>query len=381
MDLLLLITKQPKNYLNNMANPTETIHQRLGGFWSSPILRFIPVLNTIQSDKLYDIAQETLQQQPHQKDSVNHKLGEFWNSSAIRFIPILNTIRSDKIMGIAYVAISDKQDLIVPDLAAEEENEPTPKSLALTCVEKPSSGTILLHNKNNALKLVDDADVKWKDAPLKWDDYPLYLNQYELSTMNFDHIVSILQKDVSVHPITNAGLGGESLCDILTRIKGLYEDALIDYQKKLQEAFPRDTGNNKIAKRMWTGVFREVKPAFLRNILSKAALMASGILNHSKPEGSYHRKKWLIYIDIKESDRLKQARDMIQNRSSLLHEELEEFREQNPLLYQENIVNELLQLNKVFKNLFPKEELMLSDTLDLTQYLKQYEIEETEITA
>ncbi len=196
-----------------------------------------------------------------------------------------------------------------------------------------------------------------KQSTLHWDNHPVRITDAQFQTLNKERVFSILQGK-NLMPSSLAGLQpAKIVCQTIGLIDKLYCDAISDYTQRLVVASEADFMqiNTLITKYGWVplkytagglgacsvlglALGSPLGPfgAVVGGAVGAAMGLISGFFGGKKltqrtieREGSAHRVKWMISVDVLEELRFKKIYENISNAVMPLMEDLKRLEQQN----------------------------------------------------
>ena len=224
-----------------------------------------------------------------------------------------------------------------------------------------------------------------QDSVLNWNQHPLRISEAQLETIDMPSVMKVLQKTLQ-SPSELAGFDVSQIKEeVILLIDKEFREAMLRYEQTLIDVSAKDltkiralevshrhhpgagagigAGGGALA---GAGIGAIAGPAgaaiggVIGAILGSILLffgVKQGVSIHVNHSGSAHRIKWLIQVDGDESKRLQRAKNLLINRAILLSSELKRLEEAGEKC--EFRKEKILQLHKVFKALFPQENILV----------------------
>lgn len=196
---------------------------------------------------------------------------------------------------------------------------------------------------------------------IDWRVYPVDVSKEQFEVVQgWNKVFSVLTEKTQM-PSKQAGLSGD-LSPVIKQINSIYTKAMERYKDQFMTAARSD--GIKIS---------EMEAYGYENTIAKGIIWLFRRItsHHTKvvQAASAHRYKWIIVTEALEEKRLADSKDMIEQRSAVLIEDLK--RELSKGFVNNDYVKELDQLEKVFRALFPQTQLEVgSPPVNVRAYLE-----------
>lgn len=220
---------------------------------------------------------------------------------------------------------------------------------------------------------------------LDMNRYPIVLTNHEETTINMDHVLSVIQQRTR-SPSAIAGLDHARRPAIILRVDDMFDRAQEEYRSLLRRGIRSDRRNLDLLDRE---LAREVAPYrfplalrilffFMRNTCRNLTERLEQAIDHlsitTRHAQSAHRRAAMIRIDTLEKRRLNETGDILVLRMLVLVTELQEMIRGGETDIEKE--EELRSIWQVFITLFPDREDEEVNNISISSFLEQLNGEE-----